>query len=56
VDALWKLEMPTARRVHTWTLFLFLEDRLVAKKAFFTYQQQLDKLEKEKGLSMICFL
>lgn len=54
VVALRKLAMPAAGGVHAWTPpFLchkIREDSEMTNKTFFTYDEQIEKLEKENSL------
>ena len=48
--------MPTARGVHAWTPFFYTitkeSEVLLMAQAFLTYDEQLDKLQTEKELSI----
>lgn len=54
VVALRKLAMPAAEGVHAWAPFFTphyaKEESEMPSKTFFTYEQQIDKLKKEKQL------
>lgn len=54
VVALRKLAMPAAEGVHAWAPFFYSysakEKSEMPNKTFFTYEQQIEKLTKEKQL------
>lgn len=54
--ALRKLAMPAAEGVHAWTPFFYTitkeSEVLLMAQAFLTYDEQLDKLQTEKELSI----
>jgi len=56
VVVLWILEMPTARGVHAWAPFFTPitkeSEVLFIAQTFLTYDEQLNKLQAEKGLSI----
>ena len=56
VVVLWMLERPTAGWAHAWAPFFILKSNrkrgyLIVQK-FMTYEQQLNKLQADKGLTI----